>query len=211
MKTILLISLLALSAGCATAPVAHQPIDAKPAIAAQEGKDAAIVSATARIDAIVDQWLAQFPSPLGAQIKAETAEQRAEVKRNPASNFNVIVDAYKTNAALDAKTVSRLTKERDSALDYVDRVLRIGLTGLGAVIMAASVGAFFMLAQLVTIFPNLGPRIIGGIAGIGATLFASGIAYSWASNHPKTVGCALAVCALAALFYWHANRIYAKS
>lgn len=218
------VGLVAFLASCRAVPAKPRPAvtpppNAAPVVAGQLSKDESI---EADADAI-DEEVAGTPQ--APAVNAATNRQRKALKDWPAADvaklvadYEATIASYKAAAESDKKTheedsklIAKLRKDLAAALDYVDRILRIGLTGLGAIIMAGSVAAFFMLGQLTAIFPNLGPRIIGGIAAFGAMLFASGIAYSWAAKNQGIVGCVLGASALAALIYWHSNRIHSKA
>ena len=200
--------LVALLAGCKTAPAASNrpPIDAKPLLLAHEGKDRAIVDLTAKIDANVDAWFSQFPAPYAAEIKAATAAQREEVAKAPAAQFNVIIDAMQKNASDDAKTIATLRKELASARDSVDRVIRIGGYALAGILGALAAASLFLAAQV----PWLGPRISAALGAASVSIFAMVWAYEWTKQHPWitaiTGACILVAAALA-----YANHLHDKS
>lgn len=161
-------------------PVVRQPIDAKPLFEAQDGKDRSVIDWADRIDSRVDSWFALFPSPIAGEIKAATASQRESVRKAPASQFNVIIDAYKRNAVEDAKVIAMLRNEVVKANDRFFFWMRAILIGGGSLIMAASVFGFFALSSITTAFPLIGKNVIGGIAMSGSALFVIGFAYEWA-------------------------------
>jgi len=140
--------------------------------------------------------MALFPCEYGPKIKAAVAGQRAAIEEEPASKFNMVVEAYKDRDKLrqkredeDSKTITDL---RDALAKEKDRFffwMRLILTGGGSLIMAASVAGFFFLGQIIAIFPSMGKRVLAGVGAFGATLFASGIAYAWAYHHQTLLAC----------------------
>jgi len=186
--------------GCKTRPA--QPRTSLPAIdftatlTSQEGKDRAIEQWASKIDAATDAWLAQFPSPFANEIRAATAGQREEIRKAPASQLNAVIAAYQQRDKLrdarekeDAKTIADLSADLAREKDRFFFWMRLILTGGGSVVMAASVAAFIFLGELAAIFPSIGKRVIGGVFAFGATLFAAGIAYTWAYHHQTLLAC----------------------
>lgn len=192
--------------GCKTPTSNHTPIDATPVIAAQEGKDRSIAEWAGKIDASVDAWLAQFPAPQGAEIKAATTAQRAAIAAAPASQFNSIIAAYQHNATNDAKTIARLTRERDDARSLVDRVIRIGGYALAGILAAAAAASLFLAAQV----PWLGPRISAALGAASVSIFAMVWAYEWTKAHPW-VTAITGACVLVAAALAYANHLHDKS
>lgn len=204
---LIVIGLCLLMPGCRSTPGPVRPLpDAAPLMQAQEGKDRSIAEWAAKIDAAVDAWLAQFPSPLAAEIKAATAGQRAAVLAAPASQFNTILAAYQHNAAESAKAIARLTRERDEARSLVDRVIRIGGYALAGILAAAAAASLFLAAQV----PWLGPRISAALGAASVSIFAMVWAYEWTKQHPWitaiTGACVLVAGALA-----YANHLHSKN
>ena len=192
--------LLLVMFGCAShpAPVIHSTPSA-PVVASQEGKDAVVVAEAFKIDAIAPA------------AKEHTDAQRAAVASAPASQVKAILTEKDATISAQSHHIGALTEKLAKAEDKFSATLRWILTGGGALVMAIGVGSLFLMGQLAAVFPSIGPRISISIAAIGATLFASGIAYAWAERHQTAVGCILGGLALAALVYWHANRLHAAS
>jgi len=192
-------------------PVVRQPIDAKPLFEAQDGKDRSVIDWADRIDSRVDDWFALFPSPIAGEIKAATASQRESVRKAPASQFNVIIDAYKRKEAEGEKEKAALMAEVVKANDRFFFWLRASLMGGGSVVMAISVFGFFALSSITAAFPIIGKQVIFGVLAFGATLFAIGFAYEWAYKNPTWVIVGLVVTGGFTATMMHSNRLHDKS
>jgi hypothetical protein len=197
MKTrIVIAALLVLAAtGCQRGGVAlAPPINAAPMLAGQEGKDRAIISEAAKIDAIAPA------------AKPHTDAQRAAVAAAPAADVARIVAEFESKTKADAATIARLTKELNEARNKTDRVIRIGGYALAALLVALGAASFFLAAQV----PWLGPRIGMALGASGASVFAMVQAYEWTKAHPWVTGLALlGIIIAAALAYannFHANN-----
>jgi hypothetical protein len=156
MKALFVLLLLTLSA-CATKVVAPASItlpevDFSSTINAQEGKDKQILEWTNRIEASVAAWMKVSPSEHGPAIIAALVAQRNEITKNPASNFNVIIEAYKNRESIlksqgveSAKIISTLRKENESlknaaAQETVSTLRKVGFGCLGLALVVGYVG-----------------------------------------------------------------------
>lgn len=192
MKRILAaITLLALI-GCQNAPAPRRPVQSAPVVAGQEGKDATVLSEAAQIDAIAPE------------AKPHTDAQRAAVAAAPAADVSRLVKAYEAEGDQLRKENATLTKERDEARNQTDRTIIIGGYALAALLVAAGVATFFLMAQL----PFLGPKIGFALIGAGASVFAMLQAYQWTKAHPWITGITLLflVAAAALAFANHAHN-----
>lgn len=185
---------VALLAGCRTAPaVARPPVASAPVVASQEGKDTAILSEAAQIDAIAPA------------AKPHTDAQRAAVAAAPAAQVVELVKAFEKQKAQDEADKATLRKERDEARNQTDRTIIIGGYALAALLVAAGVATFFLMAQLAFLGPKIGYALIAS----GASVFAMLQAYQWTKAHPWITGIALlflvAAAALAVANHAHAK------
>ncbi len=198
------VALVLASAGCQRGGVrvpSARPAASAATVEGQRGKDAVVLDAAWKIDAIA-------PS---AEVKEQTDAQRAAVAAAPAEDVaklnaqweRAYGDLEKESAAMKAE----LARERDRFFFW----MRMILTGGGALVMALSVAGFFMFGSIAAAFPNIGKHIIGAFGAFGATLFASGIAYDWAYHHKGQIF-AGAVIILAMIFTaWYVNRHHTKT
>jgi predicted small lipoprotein YifL len=166
--------LLALT-GCGTAPVAYPPVESAPVVASQEGKDRAIVSEAAKIDAIAPA------------AKQHTDAQRAAVASAPAADVTRLVKALEAESSQLRKEAATLTKERDEARNQTDRTIIIGGYSLAALLVSAGVATFFLMAQLAFLGPKIGVALIAA----GGSVFAMLQAYQWTKAHPWITGVTL--------------------
>jgi hypothetical protein len=181
-------------AGCAHAPVARPPVASAPVVSSQEGKDRAILSEAAQIDAIAPA------------AKPHTDAQRAAIAAAPAADVAKLVKALEDQFRDATKMIAQLTKERDEARNQTDRTIIIGGYALAALFVSAGVATFFLMAQLAFLGPKIGYALIAS----GGSVFAMLQAYQWTKAHPWITGIALlflvAAGALAFANHAHAKR-----
>lgn len=183
--TVALFALLALT-GCSTsrAPALRPAVVSAPVVASQEGKDRTIISEAAQIDAI---------SPAA---KPHTDAQRAAVAAAPAADVSRLVKALEAEAAQLLKEIATLTKERDEARNQTDRTIILGGYALSALLVAAGVATFFVMAQL----PFLGPRIGYALISAGGSVFVMLQCYQWTKANPWITGVTLLFLVVAGVF-----------
>ena len=192
--TVALVALIALT-GCSTsrAPALRPAVVSAPVVASQEGKDRAVLSEAAQIDAIAPA------------AKPHTDAQRAAVAAAPAADVSRLVKALEAEAAQLLKEIATLTKERDEARNQTDRTIIIGGYALAALLVAGGVATFFLMAQLAF----LGPRIGYALIGAGGSVFVMLQCYQWTKAHPWVTGATLLFLVAAGAFA-AANQVHAK-
>lgn len=182
-------------------------------MAGQMGKDAAITSEAAKIDAIAPQ------------AKEHTDAQRAAIAANPASNILSLVAEYEArikaheDAEKDSsKIIDGLKKEKadlGAQLEKVnartDQIIRLSLAGFGALLVAGGVIVAFMAAKAGSIFFGVGPMQAGSISLAGGSLIFSSFAYGWALRNQGIVMGIFGAFIIAAVVFWIANRRNEKS
>lgn len=187
--------ILIIVGGCA-APIhsARPPIDAKPLLAAHQGKDATILQEAAQIDAITPA------------AKPHTDAQRAAVAAAPAAEVAALVARFAADSQADAKEIASLRQQLASARDAVDRVIRIGGYALAAVLGACAAASLFLAAQV----PWLGPRISAALGAASISIFTMVWAYEWTKQHPWITAISGA-CVLVAASLAYANHYFDKN
>jgi hypothetical protein len=173
--TLALFALLCL-VGCRTAPaVARQPVLSAPVVASQEGKDRAILSEAAQIEAIAPE------------AKPHTDAQRAAVAAAPAADVGKLAKAFESQIADLVRDNAKLTKERDEARNQTDRTIIIGGYAVAALLVSAGVATFFLMSQLAFLGPKIGYALIAA----GGSVFTMLQAYQWTKAHPWITGITL--------------------
>lgn len=159
-----LVGLILVLCGCRSvpAPVKLAPtVDTAPTMLAQEGKDRAVVDWAAKIEAGLDTLQAGRAdlATVIADIRAAVAAQRAAVVAAPASQFNVIVDAYKEREKIKDATIAAQAKQ---IADFRDAERKKQILWL-RIAAAACIAATVALAYF-------GLRAFAGLTGFGAIL-----------------------------------------
>jgi hypothetical protein len=205
-----LIALAALAAlalgGCwHSKPGANTPRPAAPTgqavsalVSGHEGKDRTVLAEADKIDAIAPE------------AKPHTDAQRAAVAAAPAAQiaditaaFQLAIKALEADNARLARENARLTKQLAAALDYVDRVLRIGGYALVALLTIAAVLSIPASKYL----PWLGPKISLSLGAAAFALFCLVQAYEWTKAHPwATLVVGALILIAAALAYANAHH-----
>lgn len=192
MRTPVLLLTLFTLAGCNHPSKRPVPLPSVAAVLApQERKDAVVLREADSIDAIAPE------------AKPHTDAQRAAVAAAPAKDLAPVLAQFTAAAAADAKTIARLTKERDDARSMVDRVIRIGGYALAGILGAAAAASLFLAAQV----PWLGPRISAALGAASLSIFAMVWAYEWTKQHPW-VTAITGACVLVAAALAYANHIH---
>jgi hypothetical protein len=167
---LLILALMFGLTGCETqvAPSSPRP-DAKPAIAAQGTKDAAVVTSANAIDTIA------APSPIAAPVKVETDNIRRAVAEAPAADVSRIVAAFEAHIARLDKQVaaerSRAEKAESAALREQARWLT--WTGVG---LLASFGLSLLAGGGLTAAVKTWPL---ALLGAGCFGLAQLISHPW--------------------------------
>ena len=182
------------SSGCGTPPSARQRVDSKPIVSAQAGKDAAIISEAAKIDAITPA------------ARPHTDAIRDEIAAAPASEVVRLVASLEDRAKADQKEIAQLRKDLASARDTVDRVIRIGGYALAGILGALAAASLFLAAQV----PWLGPRISAALGAASLSIASMVWAYEWTKTHPWITAISGA-CLLVAAALAYANHLHAKN
>lgn len=201
------VALVAFLAGCRTgaAPV-RVKIDARPVVVAHEKKDTVILESAAQIDA------------LAPEAKPHTDAQRAAVAAAPASDIAALVARYESQAReseakakADAAAIAQLRGQLDAANSRTDQVVRLGLAGFGALLIAGAVVVAVMAAKAGGIFVGVGPMQAGAIGAAGCVMLFASFAYGWATRNQSLVMGIFAALLVAAGALWFSNRRHAAT
>jgi hypothetical protein len=184
--------------------IVRPPVVSAPVVAGQMGKDATVLDEAAKIDAIAPE------------VKEHTDAQRAAVAANPAQDVAKLVAEFEARikeiekdgderAKADAAIIAQRTKERDEARNETDRAIVIGGYAFAAILVAAGVATFFLMAQLAFLGPKIGYALIGA----GSSVFVMLQAYQWTKAHPWITGITLLFLVAAGALAF-ANHLHAK-
>jgi len=182
-RTLTLLCLLALT-GCRTAPVNTPAVVSAPVIASQEGKDKAIITEAAKIDAIAPA------------AKPHTDAQRAAVAAAPASQVASLVAEYEAKAKADADHIRDLTKMIDELKD-AEQKKQVAICRWAGFAMLA-LAAVFVYAKLTPF------AIASGVGGFLALGLAQLLSQPWFTTALNISLGVVAVASLAAA--WQAYR-----
>jgi len=187
-RTLTLLCLLALT-GCRTAPVPRPAVVSAPVVASQEGKDRAILTEAAQIDA------------LAPAAKPHTDAQRAAVAAAPAADVAKLVKDYEATVSEQAERIAALTTTVEKLKDAekkkqvsICRWAGFALLALAALLVYAKLTPFAIASA------------VGGFLALGLAQLLSQPWFTTALN------IALGVCAVAAVAAaWHAYQRHLKA
>jgi hypothetical protein len=195
---LLCIGVVLVLAGCKAVPVPSRPslppVDTAPVIAGQEGKDRAILSEAAQIDAIAPQ------------AKPHTDAQRKAIEDNPAADVARIVAEFqardKLRDAADKETAAIIAGLRKEIEDLQNQALREQarwLTWSGVALLAAfGVSLLFgQLAAAVKTWPL-------ALLGVGCFGLAQLISHPWFLR--SFIGLLIAALAYAAYYVYDRHK-----
>lgn len=109
------------------------------------------------------------------------------------------------------KRADELAAQLDKANSRTDQIIRLGLAGFGALIIAGAVIIAVMAAQAGGVFVGVGPMQAGAIGAAGGSLLFASFAYGWALRHQNLVIGIFAACLVAAAALWVSNRRHASA
>jgi hypothetical protein len=138
------------------------PVNAAPMLAGQEGKDRAIISEAAKIDAIAPA------------AKPHTDAQRAAVAAAPAADVARIVAAFEAKAKADAATIAKLTATITDLENQALREQARWLTWTGVALLAAF-GLSLLVGQLAAAVKTWPLALLG----VGCFGLAQLISHPW--------------------------------
>ena len=175
---------LAFGGGCHGAAV-YRPapgIASAPVLAAQQGKDVAVLASASRIDAVAPA------------VRPQTDEIRAAVAAAPATQVASLIKDYDAARAGDAKALAVSEARAKAAEEATDNAVIIGGYALVALLILAGVGSFAFQAQLAFLGAGIGWAAFAA-AGV---LFGLLRFYQFTRDHPWITGLALAPLLVAA-------------
>lgn len=109
------------------------------------------------------------------------------------------------------KRADDLATQLDKANSRTDQIIRLGLAGFGALIIAGAVIIAVMAAQAGGVFVGVGPMQAGAIGAAGGSLLFASFAYGWALRHQNLVIGVFSACLVAAAALWISNRRHAAA
>lgn len=199
-----LLALAFLSPGCkGTGGKAPAP-RTDPAAALGEGRS--------KDDAISTEARAIVAAPADSALVSAAAARILDVLRlSPWAKTEATIKALLSERDAAQAAAADLTAQLDKANQRTDQLIRLGLAGLGALLIAGGVAIAIVAAKAGGIFIGLGPMQAGAIGAAGATLLFCSYAYGWALRNQGWVMGSFAACLVAAAAFWISNRRHAAA
>lgn len=180
------------------------PARIDPATAIGEGakKDAAIETEAKAIVA----------APADSALVSAAANRILDVLRlSPWAKTEATIKALVTERDTANKRADDLAAQLEKANSRTDQIIRLGLAGFGALLIAGAVVIAVMAAKAGGVFVGVGPMQAGAIGAAGGSLLFASFAYGWALRHQNLVIGIFAACLVAAAALWISNRRHASA
>lgn len=151
-------------------------------------------------------------NPTDSAFVAASAARILDVLRlSPWSKTEATIKAIVGERDTAVATVTDLRAQLDKANSRTDQIIRLGLAGFGALLIAGAVIIAVMAAKAGGIFVGVGPMQAGAIAAAGSVMLFASFAYGWALRHQTLVMGIFGALLIAAAVLWFSNRHHAKA